>query len=161
MKTHFLLFILISILFSCNNDDTNIVSESDFYGDWGLISTKADREIDYDFDGDTAIDIIDDFNCFTIELKLNPDNTFSEVIIDRSIVNNKVECLIRESNGKWKYLRDSDQIEFNYLDINNNVINTLNSLFTIDKNNRFEFSREFTDNKGSFKASLQFLFINN
>ncbi len=148
------------LFLSCTGDDLNTIKESDFYGEWNLLSAEADREIDYNFDGETAHDIKDDLDCFTIELKLNPDNTFREIILDRPVIDDRVNCSISQSFGVWNYLKESNQIEFNYFDEDDELIQKVRSDFTIDKNSSFIFSREFTDNNGSFKANLRFLFLN-
>ncbi|HSI68925.1 MAG TPA: hypothetical protein VK941_01745 [Gillisia sp.] len=155
-----LLCVLAFLFFSCTGDDLNTIEESDFYGEWNLLSAEADREIDYNLDGDTASDIKDDLDCFTIELKLNPDNTFREIILDRPAFDDQVLCSISQSFGVWNYLKESNQIEFNYFDETDDLIQKVRSDFTITKNSSFIFSREFTDNNGSFKANLRFLFLN-
>lgn len=147
------------LIFGCTTDDPIVLEESDFYGDWIVISAETNREIDYDLDGITAMDIKEDSSCFTIELALNPDNTFREIIMEREDNDNGLDCGISARSGNWDYNKESKLIILNYLDDSGSIVATATSK-QVDNNDWFYFEREFSDDQGSFQANLRFVFLN-
>jgi len=152
---YFLLFILTITQLGCNTDDSIIFSESNFVGEWLLISAVTNRAVDYDFDGDSAFDILEDDNCFNIELLLNEDRTFKEVKIDRDFDNDITLCLSSVIEGNWTLGEKKEKILFEFTDSNGDVINT-EYPFSILGENSFIIKKEFIDNSGSFEAALRF-----
>ncbi|MCH4822101.1 hypothetical protein ML462_02860 [Gramella lutea] len=147
------------LLFGCATDDSVDLQEAGFYGDWIVVSAETDREIDYDLDGNTSTDITEDSSCFTIELALNPDGSFREIIMEREDDDTGLDCGISVKTGNWEYNRDSNLIILNYLDENGNIVIALTSN-SIKDNDSFYVEREFTDDQGSFIANLRFGFLN-
>jgi hypothetical protein len=155
MKKYFikLLFILIVVSFiGCEGDQNkiDILNEEDLYGHWILTSAKANRIIDYNNDGQENNDLIDDFDCFTIEFIFYEDGTFDEVRIDKVNLNNSTSCIQINLNGFWNL--DKNSLKFTYA--NQNFVDEINEIFFINDRS-FSLKRTFNDINGDFIANLK------
>ena len=152
-KSIIIILIIIPFLITSCDSENSIpeVIESDFYGTWILTSAKSERLIDYNNDGQSSNDLIDDLNCFTLELTFNNDGTFKEVRIDKpNTIDSGISCIQINLIGTWTL--NSNKIVMTY---NNSDFETQENSFEFINDSRFIIKRLFNDLNGDFLVDLR------